>query len=389
MQGKAALHDLAASDSVGEIIAADKAYDMLREHVHGQSYGARVVCEPVDAQDPASIERLLVEKPDVVLDLLPSRFNDAVARAAVAHGAHYVNASYSTEGLASLANEAKARNLTLLPECGMDPGIDLVLLGHAVRALDRVEGIITYGAGFPEPDAATGPLKYKITWTFEGVLASYLRAGRVIRDGEIVDIAATDMFRPDHIHELQLEGLGRLEAFPNGDALKFARLLGLEPSSLRNLGRYVLRWPGHCAFWQALVDLHLLDDEPVTVDGKRVDRRRFLAAAIEPSIQYGPRERDVVVVRIDVSGWKNGNMMHILHQIIDLRDLETGHTAMCRTVGYTASIGSQMIGSGRITRRGLLTAVNDIPFEPFVDELQKRGIQITSTETSRPVGPES
>ena len=69
MQGKAALHDLAASDSVGEIIAADKAYDMLREHVHGQSYGARVVCEPVDAQDPASIERLLVEKPDVVLDL--------------------------------------------------------------------------------------------------------------------------------------------------------------------------------------------------------------------------------------------------------------------------------------------------------------------------------
>jgi saccharopine dehydrogenase-like NADP-dependent oxidoreductase len=248
--------------------------------------------------------------------------------------------------------------------------------------LDSVEEIITYGAGFPELVAATGPLKYKVTWTFEGVLRSYLRTGRVIRDGEIVNIAETDMFLPEHIHELDLEGLGRLEAFPNGDAIAFARQLGLDPAGLRNLGRYVLRWPGHSALWRTLVGLHLLDDEPVAVDGLAVDRRRFLAAAIEPHIQYGPAERDVVVVRIDVSGWKGGKKKRILLQIIDQRDLETGHTAMCRTVGYTASIGAQMIASDQITKRGLLAAINDIPFEPFAQELQKRGIQITSWQSS-------
>ncbi len=68
-----------------------------------------------------------------------------------------------------LADEAKARDVTILPEFGMDPGIDLVLLGEAVRSLDHVEEIISYGAGFPEPEATDNPLKYKVTWTFEGV----------------------------------------------------------------------------------------------------------------------------------------------------------------------------------------------------------------------------
>ena len=118
-----------------------------------------------------------------------------------------------------LADEAKARDVTILPEFGMDPGIDLVLLGEAVRSLDHVEEIISYGAGFPEPEATDNPLKYKVTWTFEGVLKSYWRAGRVIRDGTIIDIKNTEMFCPENIHEIEIEGLGRLEAFPNGDAL--------------------------------------------------------------------------------------------------------------------------------------------------------------------------
>jgi saccharopine dehydrogenase-like NADP-dependent oxidoreductase len=346
-------------------------------HADRQGYGDKVRCEPADATDPGSLERLMATRPDVVIDLMPVVFHDDVGRAAVAHNVHLVNASYAGPGLASLAKEARERGITLLPEFGMDPGIDLVLLGEAVRSLDKVEEIITYGAGFPEPAAAKGPLKYKVTWTFEGVLRSYLRAARVIRDGEIVDIEAMQMFWPEHTHELALEGLGRLEAFPNGDALKYAALLGLDPAGLRNLGRYVLRWPGHCALWQTLVDLHLLDDQPALVDGHLVDRKQFLASVIEPHIHYGPEERDVVVVRVDLRGWKDGQRARILHQVIDYRDLETGHTAMCRTVGYTASIGAQLIASGQISKRGLLNPVNDVPYVLLAQELQKRGIQMT------------
>ena len=84
----------------------------------------------------------------------------------------------------------------------------------------------------------------------------------------------------------------------------------------------------------------------ISVDGVPVDRKRFLASLLEPQMQYGDGERDVVVVRIDVAGLKDGSRKRIIQQVIDFRDLDTGFTAMSRTVGYTASIGAQMIGAG-------------------------------------------
>jgi saccharopine dehydrogenase-like NADP-dependent oxidoreductase len=378
MQGKTALHDLVNSPAVTEIVAADREFEALQAHVEARGYGDKVRCEPVDAANPLDIDRLMGQGPDVVIDLLPVPFIGTVARSAVEHGVHLVNTFYATPEVVALTDEAEARGLTILPEFGMDPGLDLVLLGEAVRSLDRVEEIISYGAGFPESEAADNPLKYKVTWTFDGVLKSYRRAGRVIREGQIVEIPDNDMFSPEHIHEIEIEDLGRLEAFPNGDALKYADLLGIEWSQLQNMGRYVLRWPGHCAFWKTLVELGLLDDEPLLVDGTAVDRKRFLAAAIEPQIQYADDERDVVVVRIEVAGLKNGERKRAVYQVIDRRDLETGFTAMSRTVGYTASIGAQMIGSGQITKRGLLSPVNDVPYAPFAQELEKRGIRLTA-----------
>jgi saccharopine dehydrogenase-like NADP-dependent oxidoreductase len=381
MQGKAALHDLVHSGEVTQVVVADRDFGALEAYVESKRYGAQVRCERVDAANPESIRRLMGLGADVAIDLMPVSFHGSVAAAAIEHGIHVVNASYAAPEVKRLADKARARDVTILPEFGMDPGIDLVLLGQAVRSMDNVEDIITYGAGFPELEAADNAIQYKVTWTFEGVLKSYHRAGRVIRDGKIVDIKATEMFCPEHVHYIEIEGLGRLEAFPNGDALKYADLLGLEQSGLQNMGRYVLRWLGHCAFWKTIADLHLLDDGPVTVDGVTVDRKRFLAAAIEPHIQYGDDERDVVVVRIDVRGSKGGKKKRVVHQVVDWRDLETGFTAMNRTVGYTASIGALMIGNGQITKRGVLSPVNDVPYKTLIQELDKRGIQVTSEFT--------
>ncbi|GAB4404730.1 MAG: saccharopine dehydrogenase family protein [Anaerolineales bacterium] len=378
MQGKAALYDLVRSDGVQEIIAADRDFDGLRAHVASRGYGSKVRCEPCAAENPAEIDRLVAQGVDVVIDLLPTRFIASVAEAAVRHGVHFVNASYTTPELKALAHEARVRGIALLPEFGMDPGIDLVLLGEAVRQFDTVQEIITYGAGFPEAQAADNAIQYKVTWTFEGVLRSYYRAGRIIRDGQVVEIRENEMFCPEHLHEVDIEGIGRLEAFPNGDAIKYADLLGIDTASLRNLGRYVLRWPGHAAFWKKLVDLHLLDNEPITVDGVTVDRRRFLAAIMEPHLQYRDDERDVVVVRVHVVGTKGGRRYRALYQVIDRRDLATGFMAMNRTVGFTASIGAQMLGSGELSARGLLSPVRDVPYQPFVRELRKRGIEVTS-----------
>jgi saccharopine dehydrogenase-like NADP-dependent oxidoreductase len=78
---------------------------------------------------------------------------------------------------------------------------------------------------------------------------------------------------------------------------------------------------------------------------------------------------------------KNGKSKRVIYQMIDRRDLETGLLAMQRTVGYTASIGAQMILNGQITKRGLLTPTRDIPSDILIEELEKRGITIQRTES--------
>ncbi len=384
MQGKAALHDLYQNPDVKKITAADGDLPALQKYARSRRYGKKLNCAHVDAGKKASLLRLMKPRPTVVLDLLPSRFSSIVAAAALQAGTNLVNTVYVQPEVKKLAAAVKAGALTFLTEFGMDPGIDLVLLGRAVSLFDSVETIDTYGAGFPEAAAADNAIKYKVTWTFEGVLRAYMRGGRLIRGGRIVEIGGREMFSPANIHEIEIPGLGRFEAYANGDAVHYAKLLGIAPDKLQQLGRFAFRWPGHCAFWKKLVDLHLLDDEPLTVDGVTVNRRRFLAAAIEPYIRLGEKERDVAVIRVDVTGKKEDRKKRVVLQIIDRRDLATGFTAMNRTVGFTASIGAQLIGSGRLNKRGLLSPLRDVSYDLFKEELANRNIHISEETTPLP-----
>jgi saccharopine dehydrogenase-like NADP-dependent oxidoreductase len=381
MQGKAALDDLAKSGGVSEVIAADRDYDGLVEHVKRRGY-KNVRRERIDAADPRSIDRLFALRPGVAICLLPTACVAAVARSAVKSGVHLVDTSYLVPEVRDMAREAASKGVTILPEFGMDPGIDLVLLGEALRRLDVVEEILSYGAGVPEPAAADNPLRYKISWTFDGVLISYRRPARILQDGKVVQISDTEQFAARNIHTIEVEGLGALEAYPNGDALKYTEYLD-DKSSLRNVARYSARWPGHCEFWKKLVDLHFLDETPpVMVDGAPVSPRRFLSSLLAPQLQYRQGERDVAIIRVVVRGRKAGRPRSFVFQVIDLKDLETGFTAMNRTVGFTASIGAQMILNGTINRRGILSPVRDVPWEPFQRELERRHIRVTMEESA-------
>ena len=375
MQGKAALYDLVSSGAATSITAADSDLEGLERHVQKQGY-RKVKCVGLDASDASSLGQLMAAGADVAIDLLPVPFVGSVAKCAVEHGVDLVNTFYVTPEVAAAGEEAAKRRVAILPEFGMDPGIDLVLLGEALKRFDTVTEIHSYGAGVPEPEAANNPLKYKITWIFDGVLRSYKRPARMMRAGKAVDIPDTEQFAPGNGHFVEVEGLGRLEAFPNGDALQYVRYLR-DASTLREMGRYSCRWPGHSEFWKKMVDLHFLDDKAIAVDGSQVIPRRFLVALLEPQLRYGAHERDVAFLRVEVRGTKDGGSRRAVFEVVDRRDLKTGFTAMSRTVGFTASIGAQMLASGAIKGKGLLSPVRDVPWEPFRRELEKRGIVVS------------
>lgn len=373
LQGKAVVHDLERSNLISNIVVADLDAQRVQAWLDQRGFSkSRGVA--LDATKPRELENLVAQsEARVVICMLPPDFGFSVAQAALNSGRHFVSSSY-TGRVAELDAAARKQKVALLPEMGMDPGIDLVLARLAIDELDVVKGLYSYGGGLPEPAcAADNPLKYKITWTFEGVLKAYHRPARMLCNGNIVEISGDDIFRREHGHNITISGIGQLEAYPNGDAIHYIDVFKLD-AGITDMGRFALRYPGHRRFWRTMAELGFLSEQPNPA--LQVSPRRFLVEHLTPRLQFTEQERDMVILRVQAWGLKDGKKRNVTYDLIDYRDLEHGFFAMNRTVGYTTSIGAQMILDGTIRTPGVLSPTRHVPPRRLLDELKKRGMQI-------------
>ncbi len=145
---------------------------------------------------------------------------------------------------------------------------------------------------------------------------------------------------------------------------------------MQHAGRYSLRWPGHCAFWDKMVKLGFLDKTPVEVEAATVSPRQFVHDLLLPQPQYGPDESGAVGVRVEAHRLKAAQPRHNNYEMVDRRETETGLLAMQRTVGFTASIGVQLLLRGDIQTRELLSPVSDMPAQLLFSELPNWGISV-------------
>lgn len=376
MQGRAVVHDLVAAPDVTSVVCAEADHERVTA---ARLQSPKVETRALDAADPKALVALLGGDYDVVIDTLPRHFVRAVAESAVAAGVHLVNTNYDDD-LRDLAGPAQAAGVAILPEMGLDPGIDLLMAAEAVRRFDSVTHLLSYGSGIPAPGDDDNPLRYRISWTWEGVLDSYTRPARIVRNGDIVDIPGDKVFDAEQGHLVDVAPFGPLEAAPNGDAAKYADRFGISDTAVE-VGRYTLRYPGHAAIWRQLAALGLLEEEPVPQLGS-ISPRQFMVEHLGPRLQYAAHQRDAVILRVEARG-SGGPADGLVMQLVDFRDPDTGLFAMNRTVGFAASIAAQMIASGAISGRGVLSPITDVPWGPFVTELAKREIAIVEA----PAGP--
>jgi lysine 6-dehydrogenase len=380
LQGRAALADLACNGRVERIVCADANLG-ARGSVERFSGSEKISFVRVDAASRESLVSLFRQGVHAVVDLLPFPLMCNAFEAALEAGVPMVSTNYghTVRHLHGRALEAEA---TLMPECGLDPGIDLIICGHAVRQFDAVHVLNSYCGGFPERRACDNPLNYKISWNWDMVLRAQMRDSVFIRDGRRVNLSAEDQHRPDMARTVFFPGLGDLEGVPNGDAAFYAELLGIG-GTLREAGRYALRWPGWCAFWHTLKQLGFLSEEPVEGLGASVTPREFLVKHLGPRLQYGKDEKDLAAMVNHLEGIKDGRAKRIVVTLLMERDLTTGLLAMSTGVASAACIVAEMIVRGEVTRRGILNPATDVPYESFMKELSKRGIRVQEEVTEQ------
>ena len=372
IQGRAALYDLSRNARVDHVTCADiqpelvDSFDFINR--------AKIQIFRIDANDSNALASKMDEKFDVVLDFLPPQCTRTVAEAAIKSGVHLVNTNYAYDIL-DLDHTAKKRGVAIIPECGLDPGIDLVLYKYSLRYFDEVDKLNSYCGGIPEKAACDNLLKYKISWNLSALLQSQKRDATLIADSEIIYIPAKDQHENAFIHRIEFPELGTLEAIPNGDAVRYVKLLKIA-DTLCETGRYALRWPGWCAFWAPLKKFGFLSDEPIKGLPGRMSPLEMVAKLLEPQLQYKDNEKDLCVMFNKVEGVKEGKQQRLTCSLMIERDLATGLMAMSMGVAYPACIAAEMILKGDIARRGVLSPATDVPCEVFLDQLNQRGIKV-------------
>jgi lysine 6-dehydrogenase len=374
LQGSACAYDLLQNSEVSQVRLADVHFDHLPEFLKPYS-GPRLIPTTLDVRDRDAVLAVMRES-DAVMSAIPYYFNLALAECAVEAGVHFCDLGGNTEIVfqqKALAERAKEKGVTIVPDCGVAPGMVNILAEHGIRQLDTVQSVRIYVGGLPQ--SPEPPLNYQVVYSLEGVFDYYTTLSWVLRDGKRTQVRALSERESVDFPE----PTGTLEAFHTAGGL--STMAFRYEGQIPEMEYKTLRYPGHAEIMEAVRDLGLLDLEPVEVKGTRVVPRDLFLTLVGPKLTK-PKGRDLLALRVIVRGTKDGRPAERRFDLIDRYDEAHGISAMMRTTGYSLSITGQMQVRGQVRPPGVWTPDECVPALEYIAELRARGVDIRSTATA-------
>ena len=368
--GSVATRDFAESMSSAEVFVADK--DAVRAKEVAKSIGMdNVTGIQLNASNYNELVDTL-ETFDLVMGFLPGDLGYHLVKACVDVGKDLVDVSYMPENPLTLNDKAARTNVTIIPSCGLAPGISNILVGHAIKKLDKTQTVHIMVGGLPAKPVP--PLGYTITFSVESVIDEYTRKARIIKNSKPIDVEALS-----GLEEIEFPGIGRLEAFYT-DGL---RTLLYTVKDVDDMWEKTLRYPGHAKRIELLKVLGFFNEEPIDVDGVSLSPRKLSARLLGQKLLM-PGVKDIVAMKVEVSGVRNGRHVSYVYHLLDEYDEKKGITAMARTTAYTASATAQLILRKVIREKGVVPperlGMSEEFFSAFLQELRRRGIKVTESK---------
>jgi saccharopine dehydrogenase-like NADP-dependent oxidoreductase len=371
----------------------------------------------------------LVADHDLAISLLPATMHTVVAQTCIKHRRHMVTTSYVSKEMNDLDEAARKADVLLINELGVDPGIDHMSAMKIVHAVQnnggRVASFRSYCGGIPAPESNDNPWGYKFSWSPMAVLRAGTNAALYLKNGAPVEIAPRYLFMD--VHHLDIEGVGRLESYPNRDSMSYISLYGLE--GIDTMFRGTLRYPGWSDTLRRVGELGLLDlsergglgnktwpellaeliGAPDTnrikervaarlwlpVDAPTIQKldwlglfspaaklgkdkasvAELLSMVMQDRMMYAEGEKDMIVMHHDFVADYGSRMERITSSLVDF-GIPGGDSSMARTVSLPAAIATRMVLDGTITDRGVHIPVKPEIYNPILDELATLDISL-------------
>lgn len=381
------------------------------------------------ADDTAKLEPLIREH-DLAISLLPAPLHPVVADMCIRHKKHMVTTSYVGPEMKALDGPARSAGVMILNEVGVDPGIDHMSAMRIIHDVQKRGGKVisfrSYCGGLPAPADNDNPWGYKFSWSPRAVCTAGKNTARFRENGKQIDVPGPELFT--YVDATTVEGVGELEAYPNRDSLAYLDLYGLE--GIETMFRGTYRYPGWCRCLKKVVDLGLLEEEPVTyaagttfgqwmaeiikapaadnprqrvaqhikldpsddvldrfewlgllsndplpITGQQTTRLDILAARMGEKMLYGKGERDMIaLVHKFIARFPDGKEEKISSTLIDFGRPD-GDSSMARTVSLPAAVGAKLVLTGQITDTGVHIPVKPEIYNPVLNELATMDIR--------------
>lgn len=375
-QGVAAAYDLLLHGAAASVLLADQsdpvlagAAKRLKRLVSDKS---KLAVRKLDAGSAADLAKT-IRGADAVLCALPYRCNPEVAKAAVAEKVSFCDLGGhldTTKKVLKLDAAARKAGVTLVPDCGLAPGLANALAVCGMSTLSICTEVRIFCGGLPQNRNL--PLGYKLVYNFQGLIGIYTEKAQLLRQGRVVTVEPLS-----GREEVEFpEPLGPLEAFvtAGGAATCPTTFAG----RLKTYEYKTLRYPGHLTQFKTLFDIGFLDAEPLQINGSKIAPLRLAETLLQKKLDK-PNERDLVVLRVVCRGQHRGRATDLIYDLVDHEDPHTGFSAMERTTGFSAAVVAWMLASGRINAKGALPPEKCVPGPEFLKQVRARGLKVRET----------
>ena len=362
--GKAMAIDLAENFEVTSVDVNEQALADVQKH--------GVKTEKVDFSNLQLLSST-IQPFDLVVGAVPGFLGLQTARAVIEAGKNMVDISFFPEDPFQLDELAKKKNVTVVTDCGVAPGMGNIILGYHNKRM-KINSYECLVGGLPL--VREWPYEYKAVFSPIDVIEEYIRPARyVLNSAMVVKEALSD---PELVH---FDGVGTLESW-NSDGLR--SLIKTMPN-IPNMIEKTLRYPGCIEYLRVLRESGFFSYEEVDVKGVKVRPIDLTAKLLFPKWKLKPGEEEFTVMRIRMSGEENlpagqaGNKSKTYeYNLLDRTEKISGTLSMARTTGYTCTAAANLVLSGKFNRKGICPpeylGEEESHFTFVVDYLKQRGV---------------